>query len=125
MGFLRKVLGATLLLAVPTTLLVTAAWACRLQWLRRLWGAPKDAERKRVRQCVTKELTVPEDVVGYVIGRHGARVRQMEEDTGARIRFKDVQASKDKVGQSSPGPVMCRFVFRASGGSDHRWGGVG
>ncbi len=52
---------------------------------------------KRVRQSVTRELSVPEEVVGYVIGRHGARVRQIEEETGAQIRFKDVQASRNKV----------------------------
>lgn len=105
MGAWRKLFGATLLLALPTTVLMTLAWACQLQWLRNIWprSASEETKSKRLRQCVTKELTVsvPEEVVGYVIGRHGARVRRIEEDSGARIKFKDVQASTDKV--ISPG----------------------
>ena len=36
--------------------------------------------------------------VGFVIGRHGVRVRQVEDQSGARIRFKDKHDSEDKVG---------------------------
>ena len=97
----RNAFGLGLLFAlIPTTLLVTLSWACQLQWLRRLWqGREKDGDRgsKSICQSVTTEFTVPEAVVGYVIGRHGARVRQVEEESGARIRFKDLQGSKDKV----------------------------
>ncbi len=36
-------------------------------------------------------------MVGYVIGRRGTSVRQVEQQTGARVQFKDQQDTKDKV----------------------------
>ena len=62
--------------------------------------------------------------VGFVIGRHGVRVRQVEDQSGARIRVKDKHDSEDKVGRagcsrSAPlrhpsSSVLC------VGGGDHR-----
>ncbi len=72
-------------------------------WVWRLWsrGRVRPCEGsdgvRRVRQNVSVEFIVPESVVGYVIGRRGASVRQVEEESGARVNFKDQQGSKDKV----------------------------
>ncbi len=43
------------------------------------------------------ELTIPDAVVGYVIGRRGNRIRQIEEETGAKVCFKERIGTKDKV----------------------------
>lgn len=58
----------------------------------------EEAGAKRVRQGVSVEFSIPAKAVGYVIGRHGLRVRQVEEQSGARVRFKDQQETEDKVG---------------------------
>ena len=60
-------------------------------------GAEAKKSTQRVRQSVNSEFTIPGEVVGRVIGRHGMHVRQLEEQSGARIKFKDQQDSKDKV----------------------------
>ena len=43
------------------------------------------------------EFTIPDAVVGYVIGRRGNRIRQIEEETGAKVRFKERIGTGDKV----------------------------
>ena len=105
----KSLLGLCLLF--PSLLFVIACW----RWSRlRIWGRPAvaaasgasrslgaDAREKRPqrpRQHVETELTVPEAVVGYLIGRGGNRIRQVEEESGARIRFKERIGTKDKVG---------------------------
>ena len=35
------------------------------------------------------EFTIPDAVVGYVIGRRGNRIRQIEAETGAQVHFKE------------------------------------
>lgn len=91
--------GVGLLLLLPTTLVMLVLWLCQCEWVRR-WlegGGTEDKSTQRVRQSVSTEFTIPGEVVGRVIGRHGNRVRQLEEQSGARIKFKDQQDSKDKV----------------------------
>ena len=62
--------------------------------------------------------------VGFVIGRHGVRVRQVEDECGARIRFKDKQGSEEKVGWARclrSGPPLrpsCPVPLAVDGG-DH------
>lgn len=51
----------------------------------------------QLRQGTCVEFTIPSSAVGYVIGRQGQRVRELERNSGARIRFKDQQESEDKV----------------------------
>ncbi|XP_064387727.1 tudor and KH domain-containing protein homolog isoform X2 [Halichondria panicea] len=76
---------------------------CPCVWVWRAWrrdppvSGRADNSVKRVRQNVSVEFIVPESVVGYVIGRHGTSIRQVEEESGARVHFKDQQGSKDKV----------------------------
>lgn len=89
-----------LLLLLPVAGLALVLWLCRCaQGHRRQERRGDDKGTLRVRQSVTSELTIPGDVVGRVIGRHGLRVRQLEEESGARIKFKDQQQSRDKVGR--------------------------
>ena len=91
-----------LLLLLPVAGLALVLWLCgcgqghRRQERR---GGGDDKGTLRVRQSVTSELTIPGEVVGRVIGRHGLRVRQLEEESGTRIKFKDQQQSRDKVGR--------------------------
>ena len=51
----------------------------------------------RVRQNVSVEFPIPEQVVGFVIGRKGSSVKQVEAESGARVHFKDQQGTTDKV----------------------------
>ncbi len=92
-----------LVLLVPSAALMVACAVCPCVWVWRAWRRDPavcgrvDNSVKRVRQNVSVEFTIPESVVGYVIGRHGASIRQLEEESGARVHFKDQQGSKDKV----------------------------
>ena len=52
---------------------------------------------KRLRKNVEVELEVPEAVIGYLIGRSGSRIRQIEEDSGAKLRVKERLGTRDKV----------------------------
>lgn len=94
------VLGAFLL--VPTAIVLTVMWA----W-RRLRGPEQGmieggggGGAVQLRQGSSKEFTIPAAAVGYVIGRHGQRVRDLERSSGARIRFKDQQNSEEKASRS-------------------------
>lgn len=86
-----------LLLLLPVAGLVLVLWLYQYGQEQRKQQRGGDKGTLRVRQSVTSELTIPGDVVGRVIGRHGLRVRQLEEESGARIKFKDQQHSQDKV----------------------------
>ena len=92
----RYLLGMVLL--VPTALILSVVWA----WRRLRGGQPalEDGGTRQLRQGTSQELTIPSEAVGYVIGRQGQRVRELERTSGARIRFKDLQDSEDKVGPS-------------------------
>ena len=85
--------GVGLLLLVPTAIVMVVMWIFQL----RFWGGGGKKETRKLRQSISKELTIPGNVVGYVIGRHGTRVRELEDQSGARIRFKDLEATEDKV----------------------------
>ena len=88
------VLGMFLL--VPTAILLTMVWAWRR--IRGGWELKGGSgETRQLRQGTSEEFTIPAEAVGYVIGRQGQRVREMERTSGARIRFKDQQDSEDKV----------------------------
>ena len=85
-----------MVLLVPTAIVVTMLWA----W-RRIRGARgamlEGGPAIQLRQGTSEEFTIPAEAVGYVIGRQGQRVREMERTSGARIRFKDQQDSEDKA----------------------------
>lgn len=90
----RYMLGVFLL--VPAAILVTVAWA----WRRVRRGGDRgmlEGGTRQLRQGTSEEFTIPSSAVGYVIGRQGQRVRELERSSGARIRFKDQQDSGDKV----------------------------
>ena len=99
----RQYTGLGLLLLMPTTVLMVALWLCPCTWFRpfRRWlsllSSEPAGETHRARQSVSEEFSIPSKVVGWVIGRNGATVRQFEEQSGARIKFKDQQDSQDKV----------------------------
>lgn len=57
----------------------------------------RELRNKRLRKNVEVELAVPEGVVGYLIGRRGNRIRQIEEDSGAKLRVKERLGTRDKV----------------------------
>ena len=57
----------------------------------------EEGPSRQLRQGTSEEFTIPAEAVGYVIGRQGQRVREMEKSSGARIRFKDQQDSEDKA----------------------------
>lgn len=100
MAWLRYQYWLGLVLVLPTAVLMAAMWA----W-RRLGSGGRENERdtRRLRQGTSLEFTIPAPAVGYVIGRHGQRVRQLEESSGARIRFKDQRDSEDKVRRDEVG----------------------
>lgn len=85
---------------VPTAIVLTMLWA----W-RRISGVGDShgmiengrSNTRQIRQGTSVEFTIPAATVGYVIGRQGQRVREIERTSGARIRFKDQQDSDDKV----------------------------
>lgn len=83
-------------LLVPAAIVMTMLWA----W-RRIRGSGERAIEGsgtlQLRQGTCVEFTIPSSAVGYVIGRQGQRVREIERNSGARIRFKDQQESEDKV----------------------------
>lgn len=96
-GIPRYMLGMMLL--VPSAALMVACWMCPCVWLWKRWKRDPGACEgvRRVRQNVSVEFVIPESVVGFVIGRRGASVKQVEEESGARVQFKDQQGTKDKV----------------------------
>ena len=75
-----------LLLLLPVAGLVLVLWLYQYGQEQRKQerGGGGDKGTLRVRQSVTSELTIPGDVVGRVIGRHGLRVRQLEEVFGRK-----------------------------------------
>ena len=84
-----------IVLLVPAAVFLTLAWA----W-RRLLGGGRELEgsaTRQLRHAASAEFAIPAATVGYVIGRQGQRVKQLEQSSGARIRFKDQQDSEDKV----------------------------
>ena len=94
MAWLRYRYWLGLVLVLPTAVLMAAIWA----WRRLGRGAgEREGDTRRLRQGTSVEFTIPAQAVGYVIGRHGQRVRQLEESSGACIRFKDQRDSEDKV----------------------------
>ncbi len=105
-----------LVLLVPSAALMIACAVCPCVWVWRAWrrdppvSGRADNSVKRVRQNVSVEFIVPENVVGYVIGRHGTSIRQVEEESGARVHFKDQQGSKDKVRTNMVTFIYC-FKF--------------
>lgn len=91
---------------VPSTLLALVYWLLPVRifrWLPGRWvqgGAKQQAlpePTTRLRQNVQVEFSIPAAVVGYVVGRRGVRVRQVESESGARVQFKDKMATADKV----------------------------
>ena len=94
MAWLRYQYWLGIVLVLPTAVFMAAMWA----WRRLGSGAgERDGDTRRLRQGTSVEFSIPAQAVGYVIGRHGQRVRQLEESSGARIRFKDQRDSEDKV----------------------------
>lgn len=83
-------------LLVPAAIVMTMLWA----W-RRIRGSEERAIEGsgtlQQRQGTCVEFTIPSSTVGYIIGRQGQRVRELERNSGARIRFKDLQEGEDKV----------------------------
>ena len=66
---------------------------------RSIQGADSgERDTRRVRQ-VEAEVAVPDRLVGYVIGRRGNRIRQIEEESGAKLRIKERIGSDVKVRQ--------------------------
>lgn len=85
-----------LLLFLPTTVAMLLAWVWGWAW-RWLDQRRGEGQSRRLQQNVNVEFPIPEKAVGFVIGRHGVRVRQVEDQSGARIRVKDKHDSEDKV----------------------------
>ena len=101
-------LGAVL--AVPTFALMALLSLCPCVWAWR-WLSGSGAKAslpgpasKTLRACRARpcEITIAGDLAGFVIGRRGRRVRQLEEESGARIRFRDLEGSEDKVSSAQP-----------------------
>lgn len=76
-----------LLLGVPSTLLL-------LYWLLRGDKDEDEEEMEEKRKVTTSrqtiiELSVPAKAVGAVIGRQGANIKKIQEESGARVNFQD------------------------------------
>lgn len=81
-----------LLLGVPSTFLL-------LYWLLRGDDDEDEEEIEEKRRVTTSrqtiiELSVPAKAVGAVIGRQGANIKKIQEETGARVNFQDDKTTK-------------------------------
>ena len=99
---MRRSVAAGLCVLFPS-LIALAVW-CRWYWRRTVVGLATSLPRplqgqhtNKSRQNSEVEFMIPDAVVGYVIGRRGNRIRQIEEKTGAKVRFKDRIGTGDKV----------------------------
>ena len=95
-------IGLLLLPGAVAAILVMIWWVCPRGRGRQYIEI--ENETRRLRQHVCVEFTIPENMVGYVIGKRGMRVRQVEEDSGAHVQFKDLMTDKGKVSET-------QFIF--------------
>ena len=101
----RSVAAAGLCVLFPSLIAALAVW-WRWYWRRIVVGVrslpaagPRQGGQHSNRRTHNSkvELTIPDAVVGYVIGRGGNRIRQIEEETGAKVRIKERIGTGDKV----------------------------
>ena len=96
-----------MVLLLPAAMVMSLVWVwCRLRGGRH--PALEGRGMRQLRQGTSEEFVIPAEAVGFVIGRRGQRVREIEKSSGARIRFKDQQDSEDKVGTMLA--ICCEWV---------------
>lgn len=91
------------ILALPGVAVMVALWVCPCAWAWRwLFATAGDSGNSSGKaplrsRANVRELAVPGRLVGFVIGRRGQRARQLEDESGARLRFRDEEGSEDKA----------------------------
>lgn len=80
-----------LFLPVPFLVLVALMWRYRLR--RNNWPLPP-ASTSSKSDDVTEELPISSQFVGFVIGRQGSKVKELEKQTSTRIRFREAKDGK-------------------------------
>ena len=85
----RKVL----LLLVPASLFTLLIWLWRYRHKASL-RAPLSKDAASRSGDVTKEISIASQMVGFVIGRQGSKVKELETQTNTKIRFREVSDGK-------------------------------
>ena len=80
-----------LFLPVPLLTLIAIWWRCRRRYY---WYKPLPPASTSKTDDVTEELPIASQFVGFVIGRQGNKVKELEKQTSTRIRFREAKDGK-------------------------------
>ena len=81
-----------LLVPVPLLALITIMWRYRSRYHKPL--PPPTSSNSNKSDDVTEELPIASQFVGFVIGRQGNKVKELEKQTNTRIRFREAKDGK-------------------------------
>ena len=81
-----------LFLPVPLLVLITIIWRYRRRYYKPL--PPPSSSSSNKNDDVTEELPIASQFVGFVIGRQGNKVKELEKQTNTRIRFREAKDGK-------------------------------
>jgi len=95
-----------LLLLVPASLFTLVLWMWRYRRRASLRAPPsKDAASHGRSGDVTKEISIASQIVGFVIGRQGNKVKELETQTNTKIHFREASNGKVAMVSGQPGSV--------------------
>ena len=95
-----------LLLLVPASLFTLLLWMWRYRRRASLRAPPsKDAASHSRSGDVTKEISIASQIVGFVIGRQGNKVKELETQTNTKIHFREASDGKIVMVSGQPGSV--------------------
>ena len=80
-----------LFLPIPLLTMIAIWWRCRRRYY---WHKPLPAASASKTDDVTEELPIASQLVGFVIGRQGNKVKELEKQTSTRIRFREAKDGK-------------------------------
>lgn len=102
-------------IGVPTLALLFLLWYRRRQRDDSFDDDEDEQEPTVARAFETKiEVQIPKVLVGTVIGRGGANIKQIQKESGAYLRFKDDEDENEVVefaDEVKPGPEKTRTVL--------------
>ncbi|GFR62170.1 tudor and KH domain-containing protein [Elysia marginata] len=97
-----KVAQVALAVAMPTTIILLYWWYSRSSTDEDVYGRQKVMTTKQTRI----EMSVPKKAVGSIIGKQGVVIKQIQKESGARVKFFD----RDEAGESGGGPTSQRSL---------------
>ncbi|GFO31656.1 histone-lysine N-methyltransferase SETMAR [Plakobranchus ocellatus] len=80
-----KVAQVALAVAMPTTVILLYWWYSRSSTDEDVYGRQPVVTSRQI----TIDMSVPKKAVGAIIGKQGAVIKQLQKDSGARIKFND------------------------------------